>query len=67
MKTISEKRKRKSKRTSPDVPLLFFARKLNCELNDRSGTEGLELVWKPFGGTNSVETERKEMDGRRNL
>ena len=48
-------------------PASFFVGKLNCESNDRSGTEGLELIWKPFGGTNSVETERKEMDGRRIL
>lgn len=45
----------------------FFIGKLNCELNDRNGTEELELIRKPFGGTNSVETERKEMDGRKIL
>lgn len=49
------------------MPRFFFVEKLNCESNDRNGTEELELIWKPFGGTNSVETERKEMDGRRNL
>lgn len=45
----------------------FLVGKLNCESNDRDDTVELKLIRKPFGGTNSVETERKEMDGRRIL
>ena len=43
---------------------LFFVGKLNCESNDRSDTEGLELIRKPFGGRISPkQRERKWMEG----